>query len=114
MPGRAGSRRSWGWHQLVDEWAAQVVAGAGLRPGVLVVDLGAGDRALTAPLVAAGARVLAVELHPRRAARLRERFAADPVTVVECDIADFRLPRRPFQVVANPPVDSAVLVVRRR
>jgi 23S rRNA (adenine-N6)-dimethyltransferase len=112
VPGRAGSRRAWGWHPLDDEWAARVVAGAGLRAGELVVDLGAGEGALTAPLVAAGARVLAVELHPGRAARLRARFATDPVTVVECDIAEFRLPHRPFRVVANPPYSLSSAVVR--
>jgi 23S rRNA (adenine-N6)-dimethyltransferase len=83
-----------------------------LRAGELVVDLGAGEGALTAPLVASGARVLAVELHPRRAAGLRERFATDPVTVVECDIAEFRLPHRPFRVVANPPYSLSSAVVR--
>ena len=35
------------------------------RPGELVLDLGAGEGALTAHLVRAGARVVAVELHPR-------------------------------------------------
>ena len=77
-----------------------------------MVDLGAGEGALTAPLVAAGARVMAVELNPRRAARLRARFATDPVTVLECDIAEFRLPHRPFRVVANPPYSLASAVIR--
>jgi 23S rRNA (adenine-N6)-dimethyltransferase len=98
-----GSRRAWGWHPLTDEWAARVVADAGVRRGDLVVELGAGRGALTAHLVAAGARVLAVELHPGRASHLRERFAADPVTVVPADALTVRLPHRPFRVVANPP-----------
>jgi 23S rRNA (adenine-N6)-dimethyltransferase len=69
----------------------------------VVVDLGAGCGALTAALVAAGARVIAVELDRARAGALRTRFAGDPVTVVVADIATVRLPRRPFRVVANPP-----------
>ena len=82
-----------------------------MRPHQLVVDLGAGEGALTAALVDAGARVIAVELHPRRADRLRARFADERVSVVQCDIGDFRLPPRPFRVVANPPyaMSSAVL-----
>jgi 23S rRNA (adenine-N6)-dimethyltransferase len=54
----------------------------------------------TAHLVAAGARVIAVELHPRRARVLGERFPG--VTVIQADAATIRLPGRPFRVVANP------------
>ena len=55
----------------------------------MVVDLGAGDGALTASLERTGARVLAVELHPARAAELRSRFAGTRVAVVEVDLAAF-------------------------
>lgn len=95
------SRRAWGWHRLHDEWAARVVSAAAVRPGELVFDIGAGEGALTAHLVRAGARVVAVELHPRRVGVLRERFPG--ITVVHADAASIRLPGRPFRVVANPP-----------
>jgi len=103
VPASGRSRRAWGWHPLVDEWAARIVADADVRPGQLVVDIGAGRGALTRHLVAAGARVIAVELHPGRARALRERFAAASVTVVEADALELRLPTRPFRVVASPP-----------
>ena len=105
--------RRWGWHALDAREAARLVAGAGIRPGDLVVDAGAGAGALTAPLVAAGARVVAVELHPQRAAALRRRFAGDAVTVVQADVADLRLPRRPYAVVANPPFAASAGLLRR-
>jgi 23S rRNA (adenine-N6)-dimethyltransferase len=108
----AGGRR-WGWHALDAREAARLVATAGVGPGDLVVDAGAGSGALTAPLVGAGARVVAVELHPARAAALRRRFAGDPVTVVRADVADLRLPRSPFAVVANPPFAASAALLRR-
>jgi 23S rRNA (adenine-N6)-dimethyltransferase len=128
--GRA--RASWGWHRLADDWAARVVAAADVRPGELVLDIGAGQGALTRPLIKAGVRVIAVELHPGRAEALRRRFgtvsggtvsggtvsggrnddsasgngrasSVSGVTVVQADAASLRLPRQPFRVVASPP-----------
>jgi 23S rRNA (adenine-N6)-dimethyltransferase len=130
QPGRA--RASWGWHRLADDWAARVVAAADVRPGELVLDIGAGQGALTRPLIKAGVRVIAVELHPGRAEALRRRFgtvsggtvsggtvsggrnddsasgngrasSVSGVTVVQADAASLRLPRQPFRVVASPP-----------
>jgi 23S rRNA (adenine-N6)-dimethyltransferase len=113
VSGIGRSRRAWGWHPLVDEWARRIVADADLRPGELVIDIGAGQGALTRHLVDAGARVLAVELHPGRAQRLRERFATAPVTVIQTDALSLRLPYRPFRVIASPPyaISSALLRV---
>jgi 23S rRNA (adenine-N6)-dimethyltransferase len=109
----ARSRRTWGWHPLVDEWAARIVADAGLRPGSLVLDIGAGRGALTRHLVDTGARVIAVEPHPGRARWLRERFADAAVTVVQSDVLALRLPRRPFHVVASPPYSIASALLRQ-
>jgi 23S rRNA (adenine-N6)-dimethyltransferase len=118
----AGARRAaprpprtphWGWHQLTDGWARRLVASADISPGDVVVDIGAGAGALTAPLVRAGAHVLAVELHPGRAQQLRQRFADDPVRVLQVDAADLRLPTRPFRVVANPPFAVTTAILKR-
>ena len=89
-----------------------MVRAAGIRRGDLVLDVGAGTGALTTHLVAAGARVVAVELHPVRARGLRDRFG-DSIVVVRADAADLRLPRRPFRVVANPPFGVTTALLRR-
>jgi len=108
----AGSRRC-GWHQLDASWAGRLVGEAGVRPGELVLDVGAGTGAVTAALVGAGARVVAVELHRERATALRRRFSDRDVTVVETDAIDLRLPRRPFRVFANPPYAITSPLLRR-
>ncbi|MFL6238210.1 MAG: rRNA adenine N-6-methyltransferase family protein [Actinomycetes bacterium] len=109
----AVERTWWGWHELGSSTVARLVAQAELRTGDLVIDAGAGSGAITAALLREGARVVAVELHPRRAALLRERFAADRVTVARVDLADLHLPRQPFRVVANPPFGVVTALLRR-
>jgi 23S rRNA (adenine-N6)-dimethyltransferase len=76
-----------------------------------VLDLGAGTGALTAPLLDAGAHVVAVELHAARLSELRARYG-DRVIVVRADLRELRLPRRPFRVVASPPYPLTTELVR--
>ena len=91
------------WYRLCPEWADRVVEAADIRSGGLVIELGAGDGALTDPLARTGARVIAVEVHPGRAGRLRDRVRDLDVRVVEMDATDFRYPGRRARVEANPP-----------
>ncbi len=104
-----------GAHFLVDRAVVdRLVRSAGLGPGDLVLDLGAGSGALTAPLAATGARVLAVERDPRLAGGLRRRFAGcEAVRVVEGDLRTVPLPRRPYAVVANPPFAGTAALLAR-
>jgi 23S rRNA (adenine-N6)-dimethyltransferase len=104
-----------GAHFLTDRaLIAQLVRASGAGAGDLVFDLGAGYGALTGPLVMAGARVIAIELDPGLAQRLRRRFSGEPlVGVVEADLRQVRLPRRAFHVVASPPFALTTLLCRR-
>jgi 23S rRNA (adenine-N6)-dimethyltransferase len=93
----------WGWHRLADAVARRIVADAGISPGDLVLDLGAGT----------GALVIAFELHAGRAAALRQRFRDAPVKVVQADLGDLHLPGCAFRVVSNPPFASTAAIMRR-
>lgn len=106
-------RQRWGWHQLRPEFAEEVVAEALIPRGATVIDVGAGEGALTGPLLARGARVVAVEAHAKRAAVLRERFAGEKVVVVQADASELRLPRHPYYIVANPPFAITGALLRR-
>jgi 23S rRNA (adenine-N6)-dimethyltransferase len=104
--------RPWGWHQLKPQWADALVAEARIPRGAVVLDIGAGTGAIVRPLLLAGARVIAVEAHPGRAALLRDRFGGDLV-VVKADAADLRLPKKPYYVVASPPFGVSTRLLRR-
>jgi 23S rRNA (adenine-N6)-dimethyltransferase len=98
---RAPSPRARSQHFLLPDRAADLVRDAGVCAADVVVDLGAGDGRLTAPLARVAGRVVAIELDPRLAARLRGRWTN--VEVIAGDAATVPLPREPFRVVANLP-----------
>jgi 23S rRNA (adenine-N6)-dimethyltransferase len=106
-----------GGHYLTDRQVIDLlVRSSGVGHGDLVFDLGAGFGALTGPLATTGAKVIAVEIDPVLAAKLRRRFAARAeslVSVVEGDLRSTSLPRRPFYVVANPPFALTTWLCRR-
>jgi len=91
--------------------AADLVRCAGIRPGDLVLDLGAGRGIITAALRDAGARVVAVELGEDLVEGLRRRFV--DVRVVHGDATRVVLPPEPFAVVANLPFASGTAILRR-
>ena len=92
-------------------FADELVREAGIAPGDLVLDLGAGAGLLTRAIRSAGARVLAVELDPALAATLRRRFP--DAQVIEGDAARMPLPREPFAVLANLPFAVGTAILRR-
>ena len=83
--------------------AAELVRVAGVAPGDLVVDVGAGSGVLTRALLEAGAQVTALELDAALAAQLRHRFRGSAITVLEVNARDWTWPREPFSVVSNLP-----------
>jgi 23S rRNA (adenine-N6)-dimethyltransferase len=94
--------------------AAWLVREAGVTPGQLVVEIGAGVGALTAALAHAEAEVVALELDAAYAASLRRRFSRTPtVRIVECDALSWAWPEPPFSVLANLPFARSGAILER-
>ena len=115
MSGGASRRAELGQYFLAGgRLAAELVSQAGVGPGDLVVEIGAGTGVLTEALAKRAGQVVAVECDPRLAARARARLAGfDNVRVITADALALPLPGRPFRVVANPPFGSTAAILRR-
>jgi FkbM family methyltransferase len=97
--------------------AERIVAEAGVRPGELVVDIGAGSGALTLAAARRGARVIAIEVDPIWVRQLRQnpavRASRDRIRVERADVLDYPLPQTPFRVVACLPFGATTAIMRR-
>ena len=102
-PARQERRRRLGQNFLPPRLAEQLVAEADFRPGQVVVEIGAGAGAVTAALGRRALEVVAVEIDPVWAERLRARFEDGPVRVVHGDFLSVPLPTRPFRVIGSLP-----------
>jgi len=88
-------------------------AGIGDRDLVIDIDIGAGRGALTTALRRVGAQVVALELDPRLARSLRERFIADDrVGIFAADARHWTWPDQPFAVVSSLPFAAAASILR--
>ena len=77
-----------------------------------IVEVGAGDGALTLPLQTLGRQLTAIEIDGRRAARLSSRTAAS-TRVIDADFLHYRLPRAPHVIVGNLPFHLTTAILRR-
>ncbi len=96
----------------------RIVATAKLDPSETVLEVGPGLGSLTLGLLDAAARVVAVEIDPKLAARLPQTIAefrpekAENLTVILSDAMKItELPHAPTALVANLPYNVAVPVV---
>ncbi len=100
------ARKSLGQHWLNDEMILDaMLAGAQVRPGDTVLEIGPGPGSLTRKLVAVADKVIAVEFDEPLARDLPGRVPADNLEVVRQDILRFDLTQLPanYKVVANIP-----------
>jgi 23S rRNA (adenine-N6)-dimethyltransferase len=112
---RDARRRAYGQNFLASRaLAAQLVRDAGVRADDLVVEIGAGAGILTCELAKRAGSVLAVELDPAFASRLRRRVGGrENVTVMGGDALRVALPAEPFRVVANVPFNASTAILQR-
>ena len=116
---RFSAKKSLGQHFLRDRGVlGRIVAAAALGPDDRVLEIGAGDATLTAPLAASCGRLIALETDRRRLPALRARFPeGGHVEIVEADILRFDLgtlaPLAPLKCVANLPYNIATAVLDR-
>ena len=83
----------------------RIVAAIDPKPGEHLVEIGPGLGALTEPLIEAAGQLTAIELDRDLAARLRERFPAERLRLIEGDALrfDFATLPAPLRVVGNLP-----------
>jgi 23S rRNA (adenine-N6)-dimethyltransferase len=113
---RDARRRRLGQNFLRPEVGRQLVASAGFRPDELVIEIGAGRGALTRALAEQPIDVIAVELDPVWAERLRDELrcrGCRRVRVVHTDFLAFALPARPFRVIGSLPFGRTTDICRR-
>jgi 23S rRNA (adenine-N6)-dimethyltransferase len=109
-------RRRLGQNFLRPEFADRLVAEADIQPGELVMEVGAGPGAITIALAHREIDVVAVEVDPVWAQRLRDRVRGEGrgrVRVVEADFLSLSLPTRPFRVMGSLPFSRTTEILRR-
>ena len=104
------ARRRFSQNFLHDaHYIERIVGAIDPRPADRIVEIGPGLGALTAPLIERAAAIAAVEIDRDLAARLRRRFTAEQLALVEGDALTLDWPAlaaadpRPLRIVGNLP-----------
>jgi 16S rRNA (adenine1518-N6/adenine1519-N6)-dimethyltransferase len=106
-------KKKWGQNFLRNRGAVErIVAAVEPEPGELIVEIGPGEGVLTEKLIAFPNEILAIEIDPELADRLRTRFGSR-VEVINDDALEFPLPTRPWRAVGNLPYNVATPIIRR-
>ncbi len=105
-------RHEYGQNFLHDRGVIADIVGVVARTEGPIVEIGAGDGALTLPLQRLGRPLTAIEADARRAQRLARRTTAT-TRVVTADFLRYRLPRTPHVIVGNLPFHLTTAMLRR-
>jgi 16S rRNA (adenine1518-N6/adenine1519-N6)-dimethyltransferase len=131
---RPPRRRRFGQHFLTPAWVRKVIAAIDVAPGDVFLEIGPGTGALTLPLAATGASILAIEIDRDLVAALASRVPANVTLMsgdfLETDTLSFLSglgPQRPpagapgsvpapgrrFRVVGNLPYNLTTPIISR-
>jgi 16S rRNA (adenine1518-N6/adenine1519-N6)-dimethyltransferase len=106
-------KKKWGQNFLRSRGAIdRIVAAIEAEPGEVIVEIGPGEGVLTEILAGLPNEVIAIEIDPELAARLRSRFG-DKLEVRNEDALEAPLPDRPFRAVGNLPYNAGTPILRR-
>ncbi len=107
-------RRRFGQNFLTDaHYVRRIVDAIAPQRGDNLIEIGPGTGALTAPLIERAGHIAAIEIDRDLAARLRERFGPDALTLHEGDALDFDFARHgdALRVVGNLPYNISTPLV---
>jgi 23S rRNA (adenine-N6)-dimethyltransferase len=105
-------RHEFGQNFIHDRGVIDTIVDIVARTDGPIVEVGAGDGALTLPLQKLGRPLTAIEIDARRAARLDKRTMPS-TRVVDADFLHYRLPRTPHAIVGNLPFHLTTAMLRR-
>lgn len=92
----------------------ELIGHTSIKKSDTVYDIGAGSGAITAALAKRAQKVVAVEVEPRMAAKLRANTAHyKNVAVIEQDVMSLPLPRTPYKVFANIPFHLSSPIIQK-
>lgn len=91
-----------------------MIAEAGISHNDLVVDIGAGDGAITRELVKRARHTVAIEIDPNLIPRLENiRNESKNVTIVKSDVLRTPFPKEKYKVVANIPFHLSTTILHK-
>ncbi|HVG23010.1 MAG TPA: 16S rRNA (adenine(1518)-N(6)/adenine(1519)-N(6))-dimethyltransferase RsmA [Thermoanaerobaculia bacterium] len=106
-------KKKWGQNFLRNRGAVdKIVAAVEPAPDDIILEIGPGEGVLTDKLLALPNRIIALEIDPDLAARLRAKYAGR-LELRNEDAVDAALPETPFRAVGNLPYNVGTPILRR-
>lgn len=106
-------KKKWGQNFLRNRGAVEkIVAAVEPEPDEIVLEIGPGEGVLTDKLLALPNRIIALEIDPDLAARLRSKYG-ERLEIRNEDAVDAELPATPFRAVGNLPYNVGTPILRR-